>query len=171
MLKQDAVIEYLNELHEKYVLVPIDKAANNVVITCKKYYVAVILKEIGILDAGNKTYEKINKNQGEIIQDNLEYNTHLKLSNGSKDKNLPIMYWIPKLQKSPLGSRIIIASKNCSTKPLSKAVFHRFKVIYSQIENFYRNSKFRSNYSKFWVLHTVDPFIENINIVNKKKKA
>ena len=63
MLKQDIVIEYLHELHEKYVLVPIDKAANNTAIICKKYYVTVILKEIGILDAGNETYEKINKNQ------------------------------------------------------------------------------------------------------------
>ena len=39
MLKPEAVIEYLNELYEKYVLVPIDKAANNIVIICKKYYV------------------------------------------------------------------------------------------------------------------------------------
>ena len=46
-------------------------------------------KEIGILDAGNGTYEKINKYQEEIIQDNLEYNKCLKLSNGSKDKTLP----------------------------------------------------------------------------------
>ena len=91
--KQDAVIEYLYELHEKYVLVLIDKAANNIDIICEKYYVTVILKEIGSLDAGNETYEKITyKNQEEIVQDNLEYNTHLKLSNGSKDKSLPIMY-------------------------------------------------------------------------------
>ena len=60
MLKPDAVIEYLNELHEKYVLVPIDRAANNIAIICKKYYINVILKEIEILDAGNETYEKIN---------------------------------------------------------------------------------------------------------------
>ena len=60
MLKQDAVIEYLNELHEKYVLVPIDRAANNIAIICKKYYINVILKEIEILDAGNETYEEIN---------------------------------------------------------------------------------------------------------------
>ena len=44
----------------------------------------------------NETYEK-HKNQEEIIQDNLEYNRRLKLSNGSKD--LPIIYWIPKLHK------------------------------------------------------------------------
>ena len=56
MLKQDAVIEHLHELHKKYVLFPIDKAANNIAIICKKYYGTVILKKIGILDAGNETY-------------------------------------------------------------------------------------------------------------------
>ena len=88
VLKQDTVIEYLNELHEKHVFVPIDKAANNIVIICQKYYVTAILKEIGIFDARNEMYEKINKTQKEIIQDNLEYHTCLKLSNGSKDKSL-----------------------------------------------------------------------------------
>ena len=38
--------------------------------------------------------------------------------------------------------------------------------------NFYPNkSKFLSNYSKFWVLQNVDPVFENINIINRKKKA
>ena len=170
VLKQDAVIEYLNEVHEKYVFVPIDKAANNIAIICEKYYVTVILKEIKILDVGNETHEKINKNL-EFIQDNLEYNTRLKLSGGSKDKSLPIMYWIPKLHKNPAGFRFIIASNNCSTKPLSQAISNVFKLIYSQIENFYRKSEFLSNYNKFWVLQNVDLVIENINIVNRKKKA
>ena len=66
MLKQEAVTEYLRELHNKYVLVPIDKAANNIAMICKKYSVTVIFKEIGILDAGNEMYEKIDKNQEEI---------------------------------------------------------------------------------------------------------
>ena len=35
VLKQKAVIEYLHELHELYVLIPIDKAENNIVIICK----------------------------------------------------------------------------------------------------------------------------------------
>ena len=87
--------------------------------------------------------------------DNLEYNIRLKLSNGSKDKNLPIMYWIPKLHKNPVSFRFLIASNNCSTKPLSKAFSNVFKTIYSQIENFHRKSKFLSNstnsgYSKCW---------------------
>ena len=81
-----------------------------------------------------KTYEKINKNQEEIIQDNLDCNTRLKVSNESRDKSLPTMYWIPKLHKNPVGSQLIIASKYCSTKPLSKAVSNVFKLIHSQIE-------------------------------------
>ena len=56
VLKQDRVIEYLNELHEKYLFVSIDKAANNIAIICKKYYVTVILKEIGNVEGGNETY-------------------------------------------------------------------------------------------------------------------
>ena len=38
----------------------------------KKYYGTVILKEILILAAKSKTYDKINKNHEEIIQNNLE---------------------------------------------------------------------------------------------------
>ena len=53
------------------------------------------MKENGILDAGNETYEKINKSQDKIIQDKLEYNTRLKLSNGSEDKSLPTMFGSP----------------------------------------------------------------------------
>ena len=80
MLKQNLVIRYLNELHKKYVFVPFDNADNNIAIICKKYYVTVMLKEIGILDAENETYEKNNKYQEEIIQGNLEYDTNLKHS-------------------------------------------------------------------------------------------
>ena len=80
------------------------------------------MKEIEILDAGYETYVKINKNYEEIIQDNLQCNTRPKLLNGGKDKSLPMMYWILKLHKYPVGSRFIITSKNFSTKPLPKAV-------------------------------------------------
>ena len=36
----------LEELRRKYVLVPADKAAQNVIIVCKKYYLEVVLKDI-----------------------------------------------------------------------------------------------------------------------------
>ena len=39
-------LESLNSLHGNYVLVPADKAANNVIVVCKKYYLEVVTNEI-----------------------------------------------------------------------------------------------------------------------------
>ena len=46
VLKSNKCMEYLNNFHKEYVLVPADKATNNVIIICKKYYLEVILKEL-----------------------------------------------------------------------------------------------------------------------------
>ena len=92
VLKREEVISYLEKSQEKYVLVPIDKAANNFAIICKRFYVSVILKEIGILGSGNKTYEKSGNDLREIILLNLEHNKRLNLESGIHDEKLPIMY-------------------------------------------------------------------------------
>ena len=72
------------------------------------------------------------------------------------------------MHKKPIGERLIIASKKCSTKKISKAVSSIFKLIYNQILNFQKNAKFLSNYNKFWVLQNVDPVLEKLN---KRKNA
>ena len=46
---------------------PIDKASNNVAIICKRYYVEMILKKIGVNGHGNNTDCKANKSCDEII--------------------------------------------------------------------------------------------------------
>ena len=35
----------LHKLHANYVLVPADKAANNVIVVCKKYYIDTLVKQ------------------------------------------------------------------------------------------------------------------------------
>ena len=51
---------------------------------------------------------------------------------------------------------------------MPKAVSKKFKLIFSQVENFHHNSIFISNYNKFWVLQNVDLVSENINNINRK---
>ena len=48
----------LHKLHANYVLVPADKAANNVIVVCKKYYIDTLVKELGInnINSNNPTY-------------------------------------------------------------------------------------------------------------------
>ena len=43
VLRDKAHLKYLSELHEEYVLVPADKAVNNVSVVCKKYYLDVVI--------------------------------------------------------------------------------------------------------------------------------
>ena len=78
------------------------------------------------------------------------------------------MYWIPKMHKNPTGARYIIVSKICSTKPSSTFGSNVFKLVYSQITNFHKNTKFLSNYNKFLVLQNSDPIIQSLNNINKK---
>ena len=49
--------EYLEDFQKCFVLVPADKASNNVLIVCKKYYLDVVLKELDTCNgAGPQIY-------------------------------------------------------------------------------------------------------------------
>jgi hypothetical protein len=53
------LISCLSSLHDKYVIVPADKASNNIVFVCKSYYFECLIKEIGINNNtfSNTTYK------------------------------------------------------------------------------------------------------------------
>ena len=152
-------------------MTPIDKSSSNVAVICKRYYVEVVLKEIGILGDGSETYEKASRSKDEIIDDNRVYSERLGYTLSDKELDLPTMYWIPKMHKNPTKHRFIVASKSCSTKQLSTAVSNTFKLIHRQTENFHRFSKFDANYNKFWVIQNVDPVLETLKKINGKKSA
>ena len=62
------VRQYINYLHDRFVIVPVDKASNNFGIVCKSFYLDVIKNELGISDDGNiignivykPIYQKVN---------------------------------------------------------------------------------------------------------------
>ena len=44
-------------------------------------------------------------------------------------------------------------------------------MIFRQTENFHTKAKYLSNYNNFWVLQNVDPVIQQLNAINRKKNA
>ena len=68
VLRDPEVISYLKILQEQYVMCPIDKAANNIAFICKKYYVQVLLKELGLLNTTSNTYQQVNDTLHNILQ-------------------------------------------------------------------------------------------------------
>ena len=86
-------------------------------------------------------------------------------------KLLPILYWLPKMHKTPIGARFNVASNYCSTKPLSDTTSKLFKMILNTVESFHTQSFFYSCCEKFWVTQNSFPIVTKINKSNVKKKA
>ena len=72
ILNDDAVKKHLEELQEKYVIVPIDKADSNVAFVCKRYYIEIIAKELGLLTSPSNTYECIQDTSPNEIVENQQ---------------------------------------------------------------------------------------------------
>ena len=171
VLEDEDVKRYLAEFHKKYVVVPIDKAANNIAIICKRFYVFKLLKEIGALETESKTYHISNKDRDEIVSTNQGLCEQYGLQLTEKQKTLPIMYWTPKMHYTPSRARFIVSSATCSTKPLSRVVSNAFKRIFKQVQSFHEKSKFYKNYNLFWVIENSKPLIDKLDVINTKKKA
>ena len=167
VLKDPDVQAYLESFHRKFVIVPIDKASKNFSFVCKKFYISKLISEI----SGNDTYLHSEKDLETIVKENEEMCKKFGLALTEKFKTLPVMYWTPKMHKNPIGCRFIVASKVCSSKPLTEVVSRVFKVLYQHVESFHKKSRFFSGFSKFWVVQNSSPVVEHLNRINAKKKA
>ena len=64
----DKTFKIWESLHRRFVIVTIDKAANNYALICSKFYMYPFLGEVGILSNSNtKTYSKVNTSKEDII--------------------------------------------------------------------------------------------------------
>ena len=60
----------------KFVLVPADKAVNNVIVVCKKYYLEVVLSELNT----TSTYEHDDRDCEHVVTEHLRYMTNNNIS-------------------------------------------------------------------------------------------
>merc|ERR1712074_190103 len=69
------VAKTMSTIHEKYVVVPADKAQNNIVFICKKYYIECLLSEIDQDQTNNnQTYKETTPSKQEIIDNKTKQN-------------------------------------------------------------------------------------------------
>ena len=102
-------------MKDDFVLVHADKAANNVIVVCKKYYIETLIKELGT----NSTYMPSPDSFHEILKSDCKFIESVGLEMSEEDKNRPYLYWTPKLHKVPFKHRFIAGSSKCTTKDLS----------------------------------------------------
>ena len=116
----EVVSRHLADLHDRFVIVPADKASNNVFI-CKTYYYSCLQKELADNnDVDTSTYQRTNFTKEEILINHRSVLSSFRISTLDDDADLPSLYMIPRLHKDPYKHRFIAGSAKCSTKPLSK---------------------------------------------------
>ena len=81
------------------------------------------------------------------------------------------MYWLPKIHKTPVGARFIVASYYCSTNLFSDTISKNFKMIFNTVESFHKKGFFYLGCKKFWVVQNSFPIATMLNKINVKKKS
>ena len=78
------------------------------------------------------------------------------------------MCWLPKVHKTPISARFIVASGNCYAKSLSDT---NFTMIFNILGNFRIKNFFYLGCRKFQVLQNSFPVVTKLNKINLKQKA
>ena len=132
------LMSHLEAIHKRFA-VTIYTDANNFGFICKKYYISKLLAEIGLSNPKSKTYSKATHSIREIIEANINYRKKFGLNIKEIDKSLPIMYWLPKMHKTPIGARLIVLQ---NTAAQSHSLIQFFKMIFNTVESFDNKSFF-----------------------------
>ena len=89
----------LFDLHSKYVFVTADKAPNNIIVICERYYIKTLIKELGLdncsTSTGNSTYTSCQMWSEDIVNTHDTFIKSLGTELSDDDKRLPYLYWTP----------------------------------------------------------------------------
>ena len=137
----------IQEFHRKYVLVPADKAANNVVVVCRLHYINTLKQKLN----GTKAYEETYKDEKSVVYSHLnEIPNKFVVDVKERQDRLPTMYWLPKLHKRPYKARFNANSSSCTTTELSKLLTSCLTAIKAKVIKYCETVYERSGKNMFW---------------------
>lgn len=116
-------LKYLRFLQHHLVLVPVDKAANNIAMVCRRKYTTILRQELESDDPEHQMSDSIyhiSEEGNEVVV--ARHVHHLKsfFNFEATPQRLAYLYWMPKLHKVPTSQRFIAAAFACTTTQLSK---------------------------------------------------
>ena len=139
VLRDADVIKHLEKL----------EASNNFAFICKKYCISKLLAEVSPNKNKNSTskYSQTQNSKEGIIKSNIKYCKKVDLKITEQDKTFPIMYWLQKIDNTPVGARFMI----------SKVL----KMIFNHIESFHRKSLFYACFKSFGLQKIHSQLLQN----------
>ena len=158
------VSRYLEDLHDHFVIVPADKAPNNVVFICKAFYYSCLREELDDSDNRNasSTYQRTNLTKSEILINHRSVLSSFGVNTKDDDIDLPSLYWIPKLHKDPYKQRFIAGSSSCSPKPLSKLLTSILTAAKEGLKKYSDVIYSHSGINQIWILKNSKELLDNL---------
>ena len=107
ILNDPGVKDCLRKLHEDFVLVPADKAVNNVIVICKTNFIETIIKELVLnsLDKINSTYVPSSDYYEKILRSHSDFVKSVGFKLPEEDQDLPLFVLDSKLHRTPFKQR------------------------------------------------------------------
>ena len=174
VFSDEAAANELKRLQDNYVIAVVDKAGRNYSFTCKWYYLKMIYNEVGILDENNNdnnTYERINENEAEVMQNQINFLQSMNIPVKPESQNLPFIYWIPKFHKNPVKARFIVSSSVCATKELARLISKALKLIMKGRKKYCDAIEEYSGTKRWWVIDNNLEVLKMISDINEKNQA
>ena len=157
------VVRELSRLHENFVIVPADKASNNYTFVCKRHYVSILSEELGLNSLpGNPTYNLTDLSASEVLDNHKSVLTPFGIETSDDELDLPYIYWIPKMHKTPYKHRFIAGSSKCSTKPLSILLTKLLTHIKQGLQKYCETAYSRSGINQMWILKNSKELLEHL---------
>ena len=157
----------IKSLKDNFVTVVTDKASQNFSFICKKFY----CDKINLLLNSDATYSKTNFSVSEIREKLIGDGSELIGQQIDTNLDIPFIQLLPKFHKNPLDFRVIIASKNACTKPISKLVSIALKLVDNNIKRYcdaiYRNTRVQC----YWIINNHKPILDCLDGFSKTRSA
>lgn len=161
------VKKYIAELQSRFVIVPVDKAANNFAIICKSFYIQTLCNELGVIDKkvqGNSVYKPSDKSTSQVFDMHRSTLKQFNIRLTTENCHIPFLYWTSKQHKSPYKFRFIAGARKCTTKQISAEVGLVLSCLKTHFKNYCNKIKKYSGIAHFW---SVDSSVEVLNKINK----
>ena len=165
VFRNKEVQKYIEHLHSRFVIVPVDKASNNFAIICRKFYIEVLMKELGFANGeiiGNPVYKHVNITDTKFFAEQTEANlNHLNVLEEDNER-IPLLYWTSKQHKNPYKFRFISGASHSYNKTISVRVSAALKFIKNHFKNFCTTIRKRAGISCFWSIDNSIEFVTKL---------
>ena len=166
VLKDPACLKDLKVLKDQFVLVPIDKAANNVGLICKKYFLEILQKE-----TSTETCEEYGNTAEEVISAIIKESSNIGIPVEKTFNDLPLIHATIKMHKNPIKFRFIIGSMTGVIKPAAKKLVQILQLVMKTHRRHCDKIKSYTGIERNWIVENNQKILQNVEKIKNRKAA